>query len=215
MKEVTYPVNSTKKIGIMGGTFDPIHIGHLMLAETARDYFQLEEVLFIPSGNSYMKDNVTDKYKRADMVSLAIEDNPHFSLSRIEVDRTGNSYSFETLRDLKEENPESEYYFILGADSIFSIEEWKHIDILLQNCIIAAAVRNGYSILELEEKITELKDKYHCDIRLFTATRIDISSTDIREKIENKQSVQYMIPDKVLKYMNKYHIYDSSPLTHS
>lgn len=208
MKEVSYLMQSTKKVGILGGTFDPIHIGHLMLAETARDYFQLDEVLFIPSGNSYMKDNVTDKYKRADMVGLAIEDNPYFKLSYLEVEREGNSYSYETICTLKEKYPANEYYFIVGADSIFSIEEWKHVDILMQNCIIAAAVREGHSMHELKEKIDDLKHRYCSDIRLFTAARIDISSTDIREKIENKHSVQYIIPDKVLKYMSQNHIYE-------
>lgn len=210
MKEVSYLMQNTKKVGILGGTFDPIHIGHLMLAETARDYFQLDEVIFIPSGNSYMKENVTDKYKRADMVALAISDNPYFKLSYIEVEREGNTYSYETISRLKEENPANEYYFIVGADSVFSIEEWKHVDLLMQNCIIAAAVRKGYSMQELEEKINELKYRYRSDIRLFTAARIDISSTDIREKIENRHSVQYIIPDKVLRYMSQNHIYEKS-----
>ncbi|MDD3205270.1 MAG: nicotinate-nucleotide adenylyltransferase [Lachnospiraceae bacterium] len=198
-----------KKVGIMGGTFDPIHIGHLILAETARDYFQLDEILFIPSGNSYMKNKVTDKMIRSHMVALAIEGNPHFALSNIEVDRTGNTYSYETVRTLKEENPDTDYFFIVGADSIFSIETWKNVDMLLDDCIIAVAVRKGHSMDELENKINFLNEKYQSDIRVFNASRVDVSSTDIRERLETNHSTQYIIPDKVLSYILKNNIYDS------
>ena len=197
-----------KKIGIMGGTFDPIHVGHLILAETARDYFSLDEILFIPSGSSYMKECVTDKYIRLQMVSLAIEDHPDFALSDMEVNRVGNSYSYETLQQLKEIHPENTYYFIVGADSIFNMESWKKIDILFKNCIVAVAVREGYSVQELETYITTLTEKYEdCQIQLFATSRVDISSTDIRKRVFEGHSTRYMVPDKVLSYIKKNHIY--------
>jgi len=199
-----------KKIGIMGGTFDPIHIGHLILAETARDFFALDEILFIPSGSSYMKERVTDKNIRFQMVSLAIEDHPDFALSDMEVNRVGNSYSYETLQELKKVHPENTYYFIVGADSIFNMESWMKIDLLFKNCIVAVAVREGYSVSELESHIATLSKKYeNCQIQLFTTSRVDISSTDIRRRISEGHSTRYMIPDKVLSFILKNHIYRS------
>ena len=118
---------SVKKVGIMGGTFDPIHNGHLVIAQAALDTMNLDEVLFIPSGTPYLKDltTVLSKKERVSMTGLAIEDNPGFALSTIEIDREGNSYSYETLEELKKQNPDVEYYFILGADSLLYLEKWK------------------------------------------------------------------------------------------
>lgn len=201
-------MRTDKKVGIMGGTFDPIHIGHLILAETAKDYFHLDEVLFVPSGSSYMKENVTDKYIRSHMVELAIEDNPDFALSNIEIEREGNSYSYETMQQLKALHPDNIYYFIVGADSIFHMREWKNIDLLFENCIIAVAVREGYSETELNECIHSLTKEFsNCKIQLFATSRVDISSTDIRQRLIQKLSARYSVPDKVLAYLEKNRIY--------
>lgn len=197
-----------KKIGIMGGTFDPIHMGHLILAETAREYFSLDEILFIPSGSSYMKERVTDKKIRFQLVSLAIEDHPDFRISDMEVKRAGNTYSYETLQELKKTHPENTYYFIVGADSVFNMESWQNIDILFENCIVAVAVREGYSVQELEAYIVALTEKYKaCKIQLFTTSRVDISSTSIRRRVSEGISIRYMVPDKVLAYIKKNHVY--------
>lgn len=197
----------TKKVGIMGGTFDPIHIGHLLLAETAWDYFALDELLFIPSGHSYMKENVTDMAARTAMTHKAIGNNPHFFLSEIEINRTGDTYSYETVMDLAKLNPSTQYYFIIGADTLFSIEAWKHPELLFANCIIAAAVRKGYSTKALTTKINLLKHDFKADIRLFTTSRIDISSTEIRSRLKKGLSIQYMVPEKVLEYITKNNLY--------
>ena len=116
--------NVNRKTGIMGGTFNPIHIGHLLLAENAKDTFGLNEILFIPSGLSYMKKGmeIADKKMRLEMTRLAIADNPSFSLSSIEVEREGNSYTCETLEVLHKAKPQTEFYFIVGADSLFAME---------------------------------------------------------------------------------------------
>ena len=119
-------MNETKKkVGIMGGTFNPIHLGHLIIAEEAFEAYDLDEVLFVPSGISYMKDpsEVLDAKKRVHMTGLAIEDNPHFALSTIEIDRDGNSYSYETLETLRKQNPNTEYYFLVGADKEDIVQE--------------------------------------------------------------------------------------------
>ncbi|MDD2971963.1 MAG: nicotinate-nucleotide adenylyltransferase [Lachnospiraceae bacterium] len=197
-----------KKIGIMGGTFDPIHIGHLLMANAAREYFRLDEILFIPSGNPYFKEHITDKQRRYEMVSLAIEDNKSFTISDIEINRPGNTYSYETLEELTREHPENRYYFIVGADSVFYMEQWKNIEQLFHCCTIAVAVRDGYSVDELKVYMNKLMTTYpNCRIELFNTSRFDISSTEIRDHIATGHSVQYLVPDKVLSYINENHIY--------
>ena len=125
-----------KKVGIMGGTFDPIHYGHLILAQNALDTFSLDEILFVPSGTPWLKEStkVLSKNKRVSMTGMAIEDNPDFALSTIEIDREGNSYSYETVEELKRLQPKTDFYFIMGADSLLEIERWKHPDRLMTEC---------------------------------------------------------------------------------
>lgn len=158
----------TKKTGIMGGTFNPIHLGHLLLAENARDSFGLDEILFIPSGCSYMKNasEIADKQKRLEMTRLAIADNPSFFLSAIEVEREGNSYTCDTLVQLKEAEPETEFYFIVGADSLFSMETWRKPEKIFENCTILAAVRDDKKQEDLQVQISYLQEKFHARIAL-------------------------------------------------
>ena len=120
------------KIGIMGGTFDPIHLGHLALAEKAFQFIPLDFVLFIPTGISYRKKDVTDAVHRKNMCELAIRNTPYFYLSEIEINKKGNTYTYETLQDLKRQYENSELFFIIGADSLFSIETWKCPDLIFQ-----------------------------------------------------------------------------------
>lgn len=198
-----------KKIGIMGGTFNPIHTGHLLLAEEARQFFCLDEVLFMPSGNSYMKDSslIPSGQIRAEMTRLAIQTNPFFSLSLAEVEREGATYTYETLRQLHRENPDSEYYFMIGADNLFSIEHWKKPEEIMENCILIAADRGEKTEEELQEKVKELKERFHADIRLLPLRKMDISSTEIRARIERGESVRYMVPDEVISYIKEQGLY--------
>ena len=196
-----------KKIGIMGGTFNPVHNGHLLLAEHAREVLELDEVLFIPSGNSYMKDasSVLEGSMRAHMLALALEGNPHFRLSFMEIDREGPTYTCDTLAELKQQSPDDEYYFIVGADNLLMLENWKNPDFILQNCIIAAAVRGTGTEKKLEKIASHLIYEYQADIRILPARYMDLSSSEIRKRIRDGVSVRYMVPDKVLEYiqMNK------------
>lgn len=196
-----------KKVGIMGGTFNPIHLGHLIMAEAAKETFGLDEILFIPTGISYLKDNVLDGKTRITMTGIAIEDNSNFALSTIEVDRDGISYSYETLLTLKEENPNSEYYFIAGADSLFQMEDWKHPEILFENCIVLAAAREGYQKDEFEVKIAHLKEKFNADIRLLSTRVVDITSTNIRNIVNENKSIRYMVHKNVYDYILKHQLY--------
>lgn len=198
-----------KKVGILGGTFNPIHIGHLILAEQAYDEYKLDEILFIPTGISHFKDPnvVLDKKKRISMTGGAIDDNPHFALSTIETDRPGNSYTYETLEELKRVNPDTEYYLIVGADSLFQMEQWKNPDIIMKDATILVSVRKGQSLKELEDKADELMKKYNSSIKILTCPYIDISSTEIRARIKEGKSVKYMVTDDTLRYIDKFNLY--------
>lgn len=196
------------KIGIMGGTFNPIHNGHLLLAETAREELNLDRIWFMPSGNSYMKDNmaIASKEDRIQMTALAIENNPYFELSLLETERKGATYTCDTLLQLKEEFPEYEFYFILGADSLFSIDRWKNPEIIMKNCILTTAVRNE-KMKEMEEKAAKLREQFCAKIRLLPERNIDISSTEIRARLQDGRSVKYMVPENVLNYLRERKLY--------
>ena len=198
-----------KKVGIMGGTFDPIHYGHLILAQNALDTFSLDEILFVPSGTPWLKEStkVLSKNKRVSMTGMAIEDNPDFALSTIEIDREGNSYSYETVEELKRMQPKTDFYFIMGADSLLEIERWKHPDRLMTECTLLVAVRDDCDREGLEKQIIYLTDKYQADIKILPADRIDISSTKIRRLIREGKSVRYMLPDQIIRFIQKNHLY--------
>ncbi len=198
-----------KKTGIMGGTFNPIHMGHLLLAENAKEAFGLDEILFVPSGLPYMKNGIeiADKWMRLEMTRLAVSDNPAFVLSSAEVEREGNSYTWETLELLRDKEPETEFFFIEGADSLFAMESWKNPEIIFRDCTILAAVRDGKGDDDLREQIDRLEKKYGARIGLIGMKEISFSSTDIRERIRNGRSIRYMVPDKVIEYIKKYRLY--------
>lgn len=199
-----------KKIGILGGTFNPVHTAHLIIAEAAREDAGLDDILFVPSGYSYLKDSseIVPAKDRINMTGLAIEDNPHFALSTAEIDRGGNSYTCDTLMELKERYPNQEYYLIVGADNLFTMEEWKNPEVIFQNAKILAAVRGSKKRADMEEKIAELKEKYDADITLLNVRHVDISSSMIRGKIAEGRSIRYMLPEKVREYIIKNHLYE-------
>lgn len=198
-----------KKVGIIGGTFNPIHLGHLLLAEHAYEEYQLDEILFIPSGISYFKDpkTVLDKKKRITLTGEAIEDNPHFALSTIEADRPGNSYTCETLVELKRMNPDVQYYLIVGADSLFEIEAWKEPESIMRNAVILVAVRGDQGTEALQQKADELMKHYQAEIHVLTCPYIEISSTDIRNRIKEGKSIRYMVTEQTEKYIKKHNLY--------
>lgn len=201
-----------KKTGIMGGTFNPIHMGHLLLAETARIQYELDEVLFIPSGKSYQKQNleIPAGKVRADMTLLAVDENPYFFVSYMEIERPGNTYTYETLKALKQQEPDTEFYFILGADSLFSMETWKHPEEIFASCTILVAARNEKDQREIEAKIFNLQEKYHACIHFLSCEKTDISSTQIRKLIREGKSVRHLVPDKVIQYIEKKKLYQTS-----
>lgn len=148
----------------MGGTFDPIHMGHLILGEQSYEQFQLDKVLFMPSGNPPHKRDRAGRAsdnQRVDMVRLAIEDNPHFELSLAEMHETGYTYTYRTLEELKEYNPDTDYYFIIGADSLFAFDEWMEPERICRACTLVVAVRDHASYAELNREIQRLSARYN------------------------------------------------------
>ncbi len=200
-----------KKIGFMGGTFNPVHIGHLLLAECARVQENLDQVLFIPSGISYMKKDVEIPAGevRLDMVDLAIGDNPYFSSSDIEIRRQGYTYTKDTLKKLRAANPDDTYYFIVGADSLFGMDAWKNPEEIFDNCIVLAAVRGLVSKEEILHQIDLLEKKYDAKIKLLEFPATDISSTQIRGCVREHKSIRYMVRDDVAEYIYENHLYES------
>lgn len=198
-----------RKIGILGGTFNPIHYGHLLLAQQALEILALDRVLFMPSGNSYMKQgrDIASKEHRAKMIELAIEGQKEFSLSDMELMRTGPTYTCDTVMELKIQYPNDEFYFIMGADSLLMLESWKNPEILLENCVVAAAVRGTGTEERLQKIISHLIYEYHADIRILPARFVDLSSSEIRERIYYGRSVRYMLPDAVLSYIEEQNLY--------
>lgn len=206
-----------KRIGIMGGTFNPIHNGHLAIAERARKQFLLKKVLFIPSGVPYMKDlqAVLPVQIRCEMTAVAIAEKPYFELSQIEaVDAAQgkNTYTCETLQKLKSADFDAAYYFILGADSLYDMEHWKNPDLIFQYCTVLAAVRGEEKEASLRKKlagqILYLQEKYHASIAMLEMEGMEISSTQIRKRIKEGKSIQKMVPETVADYIQKHHLYE-------
>ncbi len=204
--------SSGKKVGILGGTFDPIHTAHLIIAEAAYDAFDLDEVLLMPSGHSYFKDKRSQKVLspeiRYEMVCEAAEDNPHFTPSDFEIRRQGNTYTYETLRGLRELHPENHYYFIVGADSVRDILTWKNPESIFADCTLLAALReDGIPTEEFLREVKNLRTQHGADIYTLEIPAIGISSTDIRNRVKNGRTIHYLVPERVERYIIESGIY--------
>ncbi len=193
------------KIGIMGGTFDPIHYGHLVTAEIARAKFNLDTVIFVPAGRPPHKE-IEAKYSehRYMMTFLATVTNPYFQISRLELEREGLSYTYDTLCRFKEEyGADCQLHFITGADAIRQIFTWNNAEQLFGLCNFIAATRPGYQLAELADWPPNFKDK----IKLMQVPALSISSTDIRRRIKNGQPIKYLLPESVENYIRKQGLY--------
>ncbi len=198
------------KIGIMGGTFDPIHIGHLLLGEFAYEDFGLDEIWFLPNGNPPHKetaDTGTSLEHRIEMIRKAIEGVPHFRLNLHEANTEEHSYTYRTMQEFNQMFPEHDFYFILGADSLFSIEQWKYFREIFPTCTILAAMRDDKDAREMQRQILYLTEKYGARIRLLQAPLLEISSTVIRDRASRDLGVRYMVPDSVAEYIRTNHLY--------
>lgn len=192
-----------RKIGILGGTFDPIHNAHLLLGEAAREQFGLDRVIYIPNNLQHLKNRteITPGDIRYQMVKMAISDNPYFTCSRIEIDKQEGTYTVDTINSLKLMYPGDELFLILGGDSIIGIDTWYKADELLRSCTILAAVREEDDLQALDKKRRELNTRFGADIRILTFNRLDISSTEIRQRVKTGRSVRYLMPDECIEFM--------------
>ncbi|MBE5843658.1 MAG: nicotinate-nucleotide adenylyltransferase [Butyrivibrio sp.] len=202
-----------RKIGIVGGTFNPIHNVHLLLGEAAREQFGLDRVIYMPSGCSYLKkdQDIPSGELRYQMVKLAIDSNPYFTCSRLEIDREGNTYTIDTLNELKKMYPGDELYLILGGDTFKQIENWYKAEEIFKSCTLIAAVRDEMSTEDMENQKKYLEDKFGADIEILKFRNIDLSSSDIRERLQTGRSVRYMIPDAVVEFAILKNVYSSVP----
>ena len=198
-----------KKLGILGGTFNPIHKGHIELAECAYKSTLLDEVLFIPTGISYQKlnSNVLDSNLRSEMVRLAIDEYPYFSCSDIETKRNGYSYTYETLLTLKNLYQDYELFFIVGMDCLFSIESWLHPDIIFQSWTLLVANRDNINQTMILKKKKYLEDTYHSNIILLDYNILPVSSTQNRDMINRDISIDSYVPKTVLSYIKSHNLY--------
>jgi len=201
-----------KRLGVMGGTFDPIHYGHLVTAEAAVWKFSLDEVVFVPTGHPWMKEHqeVTPAEHRYLMTVIATASNPRFSVSRIEVEREGPTYAVDTLQELRRTAEEElELYFITGADAILEIFQWKDQEEVLSMAHFIAATRPGYDLARFEEAApTDAIGQPRFSVMDIPA--LAISSTDVRRRVREGEPIRYLVPEGVLAYIHKMGLYKES-----
>lgn len=189
------------RLGVMGGTFDPIHNGHLVAASEVAHSLDLDEVVFVPTGLPWHKQDVTPSEHRYLMTVIATASNPRFTVSRVDIDREGPTYTIDTLRDLKRERPDAELFFITGADAVAQILSWRDHDELWELANFVAVSRPGHVL-----SIDGLPGEYVSQLEV---PALAISSTDCRERVREDDPVWYLVPDGVVQYIAKHHLYRS------
>ncbi|HYH28560.1 MAG TPA: nicotinate-nucleotide adenylyltransferase [Actinomycetota bacterium] len=195
-----------KRLGVMGGTFDPIHYGHLVTAEGALARFELSSVMFVPTGQPWMKQerDVTPPEHRYLMTVIATASNPRFHVSRIEIEREGPTYTVDTLRAIREERGEdADLYFVTGADAVLEIFHWKDPEEVLGLAHVIAATRPGYDIARFEAEAPTR----HPRITVLDVPALAISSTDIRRRVKEREPIRYLVPEGVETYIDKWGLY--------
>ena len=193
-----------RRIGVMGGTFDPIHHGHLVAASEVRSWYDLEEVVFVPTGQPWQKSDrdVSPAEHRYLMTVIATASNPQFSVSRVDIDRDGPTYTIDTLRDLNTQFPDADLYFITGADALAALLTWRDHDELFDLAHFVGCTRPGH---ELDEHSL---DGLPADrVQILEIPALAISSTDCRDRVRRDEPVWYLVPDGVVQYINKHGLY--------
>ncbi|PFG28233.1 nicotinate-nucleotide adenylyltransferase [Corynebacterium renale] len=198
---------STPRIGIMGGTFDPIHHGHLVAASEAADRFNLDRVIFVPTGQPWQKADrhVSPAEHRYLMTVIATASNPRFTVSRVDIDRGGDTYTVDTLRDIQALYPDAELFFITGADAISSIVTWRDWEAMFEQAHFVGVTRPGYGLSE--EILPEVTRER---VTLIDVPALAISSTDIRNRAAQGRPVWYLVPDGVVQYIAKHRLYSAN-----
>jgi nicotinate-nucleotide adenylyltransferase len=186
----------------MGGTFDPIHYGHLVAANEVAFALNLDHVVFVPAGQPWQKGSVSDASHRFEMTRLAIQDNPEFSISRVDVEREGPTYAIDTVADIAAENPGAELFFITGADAIADIFSWKDPERLLGLARFIGVSRPGH--------VLSAPIGAEGSVALVEVPALAISSTDIRDRVHQGKPIRYLLPDSVREYISEHHLYEGN-----
>ncbi|MCC8137449.1 MAG: nicotinate-nucleotide adenylyltransferase [Clostridiales bacterium] len=203
-------MRETHRKGIMGGTFDPIHNGHLALADCALHQFDLEEILFLPAGNPPHKQGRNDGAGASDrlaMVRLAISGNPRYAIDDEEMYRHGLTYTRDTLIRLNEREPDTAFFFIIGADSLMSFDTWYHPEAICHYCSLLVARRSGTDDRMIYRKMEELRREYAASVFYLDVPFIDVSSTKLRRLCREKISIGSYVPEAVANYIETHDIY--------
>jgi nicotinate-nucleotide adenylyltransferase len=190
-----------QRIGVMGGTFDPIHHGHLVAASEVADFFGLDEVIFVPTGQPWQKGDrkVSPAEDRYLMTVIATASNPRFSVSRVDIDRPGETYTIDTLRDLRADRPDAEFFFITGADALARMISWRDADELFTMAHFVGCTRPGHRLT--------MSDLPSDQVSLLEIPALAISSTVCRERVRGGRPIWYLVPDGVVQYISKRELY--------
>jgi nicotinate-nucleotide adenylyltransferase len=193
-------IGNRRRVGVMGGTFDPIHHGHLVAASEVSHRFFLDEVLFVPTGQPWQKSEVSPAEHRYLMTVIATAANPRFSVSRVDIDRGGPTYTKDTLTDLRMQEPDAEWFFITGADALAAIMSWKNVEEVFSLAHFIGVTRPGYSLEEHPELPAGA-------VTLVEVPALAISSTACRRRVADGVPVWYLVPDGVVQYIAKHGLY--------
>ena len=198
---MTTSQRAQRRIGIMGGTFDPVHHGHLVAASEVQDYFDLDQVIFVPAGHQPFKvgQEIAPAEHRYLMTVIATASNPRFTVSRVDIDREGVTYTIDTLAEIHEQFPDAALYFITGADALSQILDWRHPERLFELAHFIGVTRPGHRLSDIG-----LPPEH---VSLLEIPAMAISSTDCRERVAAGQPVWYLVPDGVVQYINKHGLY--------
>ncbi|WP_017935564.1 nicotinate-nucleotide adenylyltransferase [Nocardioides sp. Iso805N] len=193
-----------RRVGVMGGTFDPIHHGHLVAASEVQAWFDLDEVVFVPTGDPWQKSDreVSPAEHRYLMTVIATAANPRFTVSRVDIDRSGPTYTIDTLRDLRDSMPDAELFFITGADALAEIFTWRNVEELFALAQFVGCTRPGYTMDE--ETLANIPADR---VTMIEIPALAISSTDCRERHRRGEPVWYLVPDGVVQYIAKHDLY--------
>ncbi|RWR15183.1 nicotinate-nucleotide adenylyltransferase [Siminovitchia fortis] len=188
-----------RKIGILGGTFDPPHLGHLIIANEVLDRLGLDEVRFMPNHEPPHKErhSGTSVENRLDMLERAIDGHPKFSIETIELNQDGRSYTYDTMKTVREKNPDNDYFFIIGADMVEFLPHWYNIEELVKLVQFVGANRPNY----------KLESPY--PVQFVEVPMIEISSSMIRDRVKKRMSIKYLLPDQVIRYIEENHLYET------
>jgi len=201
--------NSREKIGILGGTFDPVHLGHLIIAEEVRSNVGLDKILFVPAGVPWMRENegVSAGKHRLNMVDLAVKSNPHFQSSSIEIDRQGVTYTADTLETLREDlDHEVELSFIMGMDVLEKFHLWKSPETVVELCSLVIVNRPGNQAVDVNEVVKKYPEA-GAKLRIINVPRMEISSSEIRERVRQEKSLKYLVSEEVIEYIDQNNLY--------